>query len=97
MSARILLAEDHGRLSAMLQAFLESLGHQVVSAADGVAALAALENGGIDLMVLDLKLPGMSGVEVLQRVRRSTRWRGLWCSSPPRIRCWLVKLWVIAT
>ena len=77
MSARILLAEDHGRLSAMLQAFLESLGHQVVSAADGVAALAALENGGIDLMVLDLKLPGMSGVEVLQRVRRSTRWRGL--------------------
>jgi DNA-binding response OmpR family regulator/tetratricopeptide (TPR) repeat protein len=71
VTARILLAEDHQPLAVMLAAFLESLGHQVVSAGDGVAALAAIQGGAIDLAILDLKLPGMSGVEVLQRVRRS--------------------------
>jgi len=77
MSPRILLAEDHERLAAMLQMFLESHGHQVVPAADGNSALAALQEGGIDLVILDLKLPGLSGVEVLQRIRRSASWSGL--------------------
>ncbi|HBG07927.1 MAG: histidine kinase [Geobacteraceae bacterium GWC2_58_44] len=71
MTTRILLAEDNERLAAMLRSFLESLGHEVLSATDGVAALAALQGGGIDLLILDLKLPGMSGVELLQRIRRS--------------------------
>jgi len=77
MTTRILLAEDHQPLAAMLESFLVSLGHQVVPAGDGIAALAAIEGGGIDLALLDLKLPGMSGVEVLQRVRRSASWREL--------------------
>ena len=77
MTTRILLAEDNERLATMLQSFLESLGHQVVPAADGTAALAAIQRGGINLLILDLKLPGMSGVEVLQQVRRSASWREL--------------------
>ena len=77
MTARILLAEDNERLAAMLQSFLESLGHRVVPAGDGITALAALQDGSFDLLILDLKLPGMSGVEVLQRVRRSERLREL--------------------
>jgi len=77
MTTRILLAEDNERLAAMLRSFLVSLGHQVVLAADGIAALAAVENGGIDLLILDLKLPAMSGVEVLQKIRRSTSWKDL--------------------
>ena len=76
-TTRILLAEDNGALSTMLQGFLESLGHQVVPAADGIAALAAVQGGGIDLLILDLKLPGMSGVEVLQRIRRDADLREL--------------------
>jgi DNA-binding response OmpR family regulator/tetratricopeptide (TPR) repeat protein len=71
MATRILLAEDNERLSSMLQSFLESLGHQVLPAGDGNAALAALEAGPVDLLILDLKLPGTSGVEVLQRVRKT--------------------------
>jgi len=77
VTTRILLAEDHQPLAAMLESFLVSLGHQVVRAGDGGAALAAIEAGGIDLALLDLKLPGLSGVEVLQRVRRSASWREL--------------------
>ena len=71
MKTRILLVEDNERLAAMLRNFLESRGHLVSTASDGAPALAALERGGIDLLILDLKLPGMGGVELLQRVRRS--------------------------
>ena len=77
MTTRILLVEDNERLASMLRDFLTSLGHLVTSAADGAPALAALQEGGIDLMILDLKLPGMSGVEVLQSVRRSPTLKAL--------------------
>ena len=77
MTTRILLVEDNERLAAMLRSFLESRGHLVSSATDGAPALAALGKGGIDLLILDLKLPGMSGVEVLQRVRRSPSLKAL--------------------
>jgi CheY-like chemotaxis protein len=76
MTTRIVLAEDNDRLSAMLRGFLESLGHQVVQALDGNAALAALETGCADLLILDLKLPGMSGIEVLQRIRKNPTLKG---------------------
>ncbi|GFO68431.1 hypothetical protein GMLC_20100 [Geomonas limicola] len=69
MTARILLAEDNQRLREMLQTFLASQGHQVVAAPDGHSALAALERGGIDLVLLDLKLPGIGGVEILKKLR----------------------------
>lgn len=71
MTTRILLAEDNERLAAMLRTFLESLGHQVIAAADGVEALAAVRAGGVELLILDLKLPGMSGVEVLRAIRKT--------------------------
>jgi CheY-like chemotaxis protein/tetratricopeptide (TPR) repeat protein len=77
VTARILLAEDNEKLSGMLGTFLTSLGHQVLSAADGHQALAAVQGGGIDLLILDLKLPGLSGVEVLQQIRRSATWSAL--------------------
>jgi DNA-binding response OmpR family regulator/tetratricopeptide (TPR) repeat protein len=70
MSSRILIAEDNERLAAMLRSFLESLGHEVESKTDGGAAFATLEAAPPDLLILDLKLPVMSGVEVLQRVKK---------------------------
>jgi DNA-binding response OmpR family regulator/tetratricopeptide (TPR) repeat protein len=77
MTTRILLVEDNERLATMLQGFLVSLGHQVILAGDGNLALSALQDGGIDLLILDLKLPGISGVEVLQRVRKNAAWKDL--------------------
>ncbi|HJV36362.1 response regulator, partial [Geomonas sp.] len=62
MTTRIVLAEDNERLAAMLQGFLQSLGHRVTWAPDGLTALALLQDGGVDLLILDLKLPGMNGV-----------------------------------
>ena len=77
MTTRILLAEDNERLAAMLRTFLESLGHQVMAAPDGVAALSALQAETFDLLILDLKLPGMSGVEVLRKIRQDAVLKGL--------------------
>ncbi|GFO54539.1 hypothetical protein GMSM_15460 [Geomonas sp. Red276] len=77
MSRRILLAEDNERLREMLRGFLESLGHRVATAADGNAALAALNAGGVDLLILDLKLPGINGVEILKTVRRTPQYQGI--------------------
>ncbi|QWV94114.1 response regulator [Geomonas oryzisoli] len=71
MTGSILLVEDNEKLAAMLRTVLEGRGHQVKSAASGDAALALLQGQRFDLLVLDLKLPGMNGVELLQRVRRS--------------------------
>jgi CheY-like chemotaxis protein len=70
MSSRILLAEDNERLAGMLRTFLESLGHEVDARTDGGAALAGLEREPPDLLILDLKLPVLSGIEVLQRIQR---------------------------
>ena len=70
MTGSILLVDDNERLAAMLRSFLESRGHQVKTAGSGEAALTLLQTQRFDLLILDLKLPGMNGVELLQRVRR---------------------------
>ncbi|HEY5975687.1 MAG TPA: response regulator [Geobacteraceae bacterium] len=77
MTIRILLAEDNENLAAMLQRFLTAQGHGVVTATSGAQALRLLVAEHIDLLLLDLRLPEMSGVEVLQKLRSSARWRGL--------------------
>lgn len=71
MKGSILLVEDNERLAAMLRSLLESRGHRVETAGDGDAALAQLQAQRFDLLVLDLKLPGLNGVELLKRVRHS--------------------------
>lgn len=71
MKQRILLVEDNDRLAGMLISFLASLGHEVRALADAETALSLLVKEKFDLLVLDLKLAGMNGVELLQRVRRN--------------------------
>jgi CheY-like chemotaxis protein/tetratricopeptide (TPR) repeat protein len=77
MAGRILLAEDNTSLALILRQFLEGQGHVVTSAHTGAAAMAALEGGSFDLLILDLHLPVLSGVDILRRIRASSRWNDL--------------------
>lgn len=67
--AVILIADDEAALRDALAEALGDLGHRAVEAPDGPAALAALEREAIDAVLLDLRMPGMDGLEVLRRMR----------------------------
>lgn len=67
---RILIAEDDLALQHGLQDVLTSAGHQTLVASDGLQADMLLATESFDLLVLDLGLPGMDGLTVLQRLRR---------------------------
>jgi PAS domain S-box-containing protein len=71
--ARILLVEDNRDTSALLRDLLEGEGYQVTAVSTGEAALDALgQEPDLDLLVLDLMLPGMSGYDVIERLRAQT-------------------------
>lgn len=63
------MVEDDRTLRQALVFNLEREGYEVRSAVDGEQALDAARDGGVDLMLLDLMLPGMSGLEVLRTMR----------------------------
>jgi len=68
-SQRILVVDDDRGLRLALCTLLADAGHVVESASDGPGALARLDGGGLDIVVLDIGLPGMSGLDVLARAR----------------------------
>jgi two-component system alkaline phosphatase synthesis response regulator PhoP len=70
MRRRLLLVEDDATLRQALSFSLAREGYDVATAADGEAALEAARGVGLDLILLDVMLPGMSGVEVLRVLRR---------------------------
>ncbi|HAH05092.1 MAG TPA: hypothetical protein DCM05_00980 [Elusimicrobia bacterium] len=69
--ARILIVDDESDMRMALANVLTRLGHSAAEAADGPAALKRLGEGGIDLVLLDMRLPGMDGVQILRRIRES--------------------------
>ena len=71
--AQLLLVDDDAELCAMLREYLEPEGFGAESAESGQSALERLARGGIDLVVLDVMLPGLSGFEVLRRLRATSR------------------------
>ncbi len=66
---RLLMIEDDARLAAMVEEYLTQSGYAVTHVADGEAGLASLQDRPFDLVVLDLMLPGIDGLEVCRRVR----------------------------
>ncbi len=68
-SPSILVVDDEPAITSFLRMGLARSGYEVTVAADGPRALAACDTTHIDLVVLDLMLPGMDGVEVCQRLR----------------------------
>lgn len=67
--ARVLVVDDDPTVSDVVRRYLERAGFVVTLAADGPAALAAAERRPPDLVVLDLMLPGMSGLDVCRWLR----------------------------
>lgn len=68
---RILIVDDDEDIRLLLSAWLEPLGYPVAMVADGEAALAWLERDMADVLLLDLAMAGMSGLDVLSRIRKS--------------------------
>lgn len=66
--ARILIAEDEANLRLVLQKELERLGYRVQVAPDGEAALRKLEESNVDVLLCDINMPRIDGMEVLRRV-----------------------------
>lgn len=66
MSRRILLVEDDENFRAFLQAVLEDEGHKVLTAGDGVAGLQLIRQDKFDLVISDLKMPGLSGFDLFR-------------------------------
>lgn len=67
---RILVVEDEARLRELIGRTLEADGYEVVLEGDGARGLTHAEAGGFDVIVLDLMLPTMSGLEISMRLRR---------------------------
>ena len=67
--ATILVVDDNRDNVEILQAFLESRGYRVASAADGKAALAKLEDVRPALVLLDVMMPGMDGWQVCRTIK----------------------------
>ncbi|HXC93532.1 MAG TPA: response regulator, partial [Geobacteraceae bacterium] len=73
MTVRILLAEDNENLAQLLARFIEAKGHVVVTAQTGAEAVRLLGSQPFDLLLLDLGLPEVSGIELLQKIRKSPK------------------------
>lgn len=72
MAKRILLVDDEPLIVKGLKFALESDGYETDSAGDGEQALEKIQNGNFDLILLDVMLPKMSGIEVCQAVREKS-------------------------
>jgi two-component system response regulator ArlR len=68
----ILLIEDEQKIARFVELELTHEGYEVIKAEDGRRGLELAEKGGWDLLLLDIMLPGLNGLEVLRRLRKSS-------------------------
>jgi len=73
MQNTILLADDDSELSGLLKEYFESESFNVRLAPDGIAALEEARKPGLDLVVLDVMMPGMNGMDVLRELRKESK------------------------
>jgi DNA-binding response OmpR family regulator len=70
--ARVLVVDDDDTVREVLRRYLTRDGHEVIEASDGITGLNLVRTGNPDLLVLDLMLPGMDGLEVCREIRRTS-------------------------
>ena len=71
--SRILIVEDEEKIARLLELELEYEGYHVTKVMDGLEAFVAYKNGNWDLILLDVMLPGISGIELLRRIRLTNK------------------------
>jgi DNA-binding NtrC family response regulator len=69
---KILVVDDEETVRVLFQRVLQAAGYDVVTAADGKEALSGIADGDIDVVLLDINMPGLSGIDVLDKI--STDW-----------------------
>lgn len=69
--ARILIIDDEPNIRRLFRDELEEEGHFIEQAGDGAEGLAELDRANYDLVILDLRMPEMNGIEFLERMRES--------------------------
>ena len=69
---KILIVEDEEKLARFIELELKHEGYEVVKASNGRTGLEIAEKGHVDLILLDIMLPEINGLEVLRRIRRSS-------------------------
>ncbi len=70
MSKKILVVDDEKEVTMTLQGFFSALGHEMVTALDGSEALKIIDNDSPALILLDLRMPGINGIQILKKVRK---------------------------
>jgi two-component system NtrC family response regulator len=71
--ASILIIDDDAAMRDALAESVQDLGHEALLAHSGSVALGMLDDTGVDAIFLDLRMPGMDGLEVLRRIRAHPR------------------------
>ena len=77
MSADILIVDDDEINRKVAALFLQRMGWQTGQAASAAEALEQMEKQAYACLLLDISMPGMSGIELCQQLRRDERWKGL--------------------
>ncbi len=77
MKKTVMTVDDSSSMRQMLVFALSSCGFDVVEAANGQEALASMEQKGIDLLITDLNMPVMNGLDLIKAVRSQPQWQYL--------------------
>lgn len=72
MAKRILIVDDSPSMRQMVRFTLEQIGHDVVEAVDGRDALDKLEDSTFDMMITDLNMPNLDGINLIREIRTGT-------------------------
>jgi two-component system response regulator HydG len=70
MSVKILVADDESSHRKMIEAVLAAEGYEVTQAEDGQAAISAVEDRFYDLVIMDVRMPNVDGIQALQKIKR---------------------------
>jgi DNA-binding NtrC family response regulator len=68
MSTRILIADDESIIRDSIAEFLRSEGYETQTASDGESALEIVKNGNIDILISDVRMPGMDGIQLIKQI-----------------------------